>query len=230
MMVNAPKRPGAKDPPADAAAAPPSIDEPKKRAVPKTIAMTPPQHQAPQSVVAPGSGSGLGNAAPNSVIAPSGGGAGAAPQSVIAPSGHGGAFGGGAPNSYVASQGVYGGAAPGSVPPGALGQQFQQHAPMQQAPHSAYGQPSQQHASQQHAPQPLAPYQQPPAAAYPPPQWGAAPPSYGFQYAPGSRVQVTWSNGQRYPATVSQINGLQCLVVFPDGQQHWVQLQYLTPG
>jgi hypothetical protein len=53
---------------------------------------------------------------------------------------------------------------------------------------------------------------------------------YGFGYAPGSRVTVTWSNGQRYPGTVTQMNGGQCLVVFPDGQHHWVDMQYLAPG
>ena len=91
--------------------------------------------------------------------------------------------------------------------------------------------------------QPGAPYNA--APAYPqqpagPGGWGwnhgpmpAAPPpmvQYPFGYAPGSRVQVTWSNGQRYPATVSQVSGTQCLVVFPDGQQHWVEMQYLSPS
>jgi len=54
--------------------------------------------------------------------------------------------------------------------------------------------------------------------------------SYPFGYSPGSRVQVTWSNGQRYPATVSQVSGSQCLVVFPDGQQHWVEMMYISPS
>lgn len=60
------------------------------------------------------------------------------------------------------------------------------------------------------------------------PKGGASPYAYG--YVPGARVQVTWSNGQRYPATVSQVTGTQCLVVFPDGQQHWVEMHYLSPG
>lgn len=85
-------------------------------------------------------------------------------------------------------------------------------------------------------PSPYAQQQQPGAAGwgYPahamgqPPQAAAYP--YSFGYMPGSRVQVTWSNGQRYPATVSQVSGSQCLVVFPDGQQHWVDMQYLSPG
>jgi hypothetical protein len=58
----------------------------------------------------------------------------------------------------------------------------------------------------------------------------AQPYGYGYGFAPGSRVHVTWSNGQRYPATVSQVSGSQCLVVFPDGQQHWVEMQYLSLG
>ena len=70
----------------------------------------------------------------------------------------------------------------------------------------------------------------PPAPAPPPPP--APPPGYGygFAYVPGSRVTVTWSNGQRYPGTVTQITGNQCLVVFPDGQHHWVEMQYVAPG
>jgi hypothetical protein len=61
--------------------------------------------------------------------------------------------------------------------------------------------------------------------------WGYKPPApYGFTYSPGSRVQVTWSNGQRYPATVSQVQGSQCLVVFPDGQQHWIDVQFISPA
>jgi hypothetical protein len=78
----------------------------------------------------------------------------------------------------------------------------------------------------QHA-APAAPYMPAsPAAPMPP---GAAL-GYGFGYAPGSRVTVTWSNGQRYPGTIQQVSGSQCLVVFPDGQQHWVEMQYLAPA
>jgi hypothetical protein len=43
-------------------------------------------------------------------------------------------------------------------------------------------------------------------------------------------VNVTWSNGQRYPGTVQQVSGSQCLVVFPDGQHHWVEMQYVAPA
>jgi hypothetical protein len=53
---------------------------------------------------------------------------------------------------------------------------------------------------------------------------------YVFGYVPGSRVTVTWSNGQRYPGTVAQVSGSQCLVAFPDGQHHWVDMQYVAPA
>lgn len=67
------------------------------------------------------------------------------------------------------------------------------------------------------------------AAAPAQPGWGApAPQAYGF--APGTQVQVTWSNGQRYPGTVQQTSGTQVLVLFPDGQQHWVEMHYVTAG
>lgn len=56
------------------------------------------------------------------------------------------------------------------------------------------------------------------------------PGGYGFAYASGSRVHVTWSNGHRYPGTVQQVSGWQCLVVFADGQQHWVAMQYMAPA
>jgi hypothetical protein len=69
------------------------------------------------------------------------------------------------------------------------------------------------------------PYQAP--AMQPPQQ----PMGYGgFGYSPGARVNVTWSNGQRYPGTVQQTSGTQCLVAFPDGQQHWVDMQYVAPA
>jgi hypothetical protein len=73
----------------------------------------------------------------------------------------------------------------------------------------------------------------PPASPPMPPAAPYAPPSYGYQtfgYVPGSRVLVTWSTGQRYPATIQQVTGTQCLVLFPDGQQHWVEMQYVAPG
>lgn len=88
-------------------------------------------------------------------------------------------------------------------------------------------------------PQLVHPYVAPAAPAMPAPSAPPAgplpqPPPFGysapFGYAPGSRVTVTWSNGQRYPGTVQQVSGSQCLVVFPDGQQHWVEMQYVAPA
>lgn len=60
--------------------------------------------------------------------------------------------------------------------------------------------------------------------------WGWNAPSRGYAFTPGAHVQVTWSNGQRYPAVVVQVSGAQCLVVFPDGQQHWVETHFLSGG
>lgn len=72
-----------------------------------------------------------------------------------------------------------------------------------------------------------APSQQAPSG---PGGWGWNAPSRGYAFTPGAHVQVTWSNGQRYPAVVVQVSGAQCLVVFPDGQQHWVETHFLGAG
>jgi hypothetical protein len=55
-----------------------------------------------------------------------------------------------------------------------------------------------------------------------------APPSRGF--GPGALVLVKWADGNRYPGTVLQVAGTQLLVSFPDGQQHWVDMKYVSPG
>jgi hypothetical protein len=44
----------------------------------------------------------------------------------------------------------------------------------------------------------------------------------------GASVLVLWGNGQRYRGTVQNLQGTRALVIFPDGQQHWVETQYLT--
>ncbi len=49
-------------------------------------------------------------------------------------------------------------------------------------------------------------------------------------YSPGVMVLVQWSNGNRYPGTVLQASGSQVLVSFPNGQQHWVDVKYVTTG
>jgi hypothetical protein len=48
--------------------------------------------------------------------------------------------------------------------------------------------------------------------------------------APGLAVSVTWANGQRYRGTIVQLMGTRVLVVFPDGQQHWVEMSYISPA
>ncbi len=45
------------------------------------------------------------------------------------------------------------------------------------------------------------------------------------RFAEGARVDVVWSDGQRYPATV-RTSG--CLVRFDDGQEHWIPLESLA--
>jgi hypothetical protein len=66
---------------------------------------------------------------------------------------------------------------------------------------------------------------------YGPPPFGAPqPPPVPMGFAPGSRVLVQWADGNRYPATVQQAANGQCLVVFPDGQQRWVEMRYLSGG
>ncbi|MBK8258464.1 MAG: hypothetical protein IPK82_38120 [Polyangiaceae bacterium] len=46
----------------------------------------------------------------------------------------------------------------------------------------------------------------------------------------GRRVLVQWNDGNRYPATIIQVNGPQMQVVFPNGQNMWVEARFLTPA
>jgi hypothetical protein len=130
-------------------------------------------------------------------------------------------------------------ASPYAPPPPPLAHPPQQTAPMQpQPPVQPPAQPWSPAAAPYGNPQaPQAPQAMPyaqPAPYAPPPMAAPAPAPYafggGFAYVPGSRVTVTWSNGGRYPGTVQQVSGTQCLVVFPDGQQHWVEMQYVAPA
>ncbi len=68
----------------------------------------------------------------------------------------------------------------------------------------------------------------PPAASpaihrTPPPP---APPPLG----PGAVVSVRWADGNRYQGKVLQASGQQALVAFSNGAQHWIDMQYLSPG
>lgn len=69
-----------------------------------------------------------------------------------------------------------------------------------------------------------APPQQPP--------WNATPNPIVPQanLHPGTMVLVYWANGQRYHGTVLQASGTQVLVAFPNGQQHWVDMRYVSTG
>jgi hypothetical protein len=93
--------------------------------------------------------------------------------------------------------------------PNAYGQQQQPYGGQ-----TPYGMPQQQQPQQGAVPYPGAPPYGPPPAAF----------------GPGARVYVQWADGNKYPATVTQSSGNQCLVMFPDGQQRWVEMQYLTTG
>jgi len=47
-------------------------------------------------------------------------------------------------------------------------------------------------------------------------------------FVPQMRVLVLWSDGNRYPGIVTHVNDRHCLISFGDGQQRWVEMQYLT--
>jgi hypothetical protein len=71
------------------------------------------------------------------------------------------------------------------------------------------------------------PQPRPPVYEAPPdPQRAPPPPPFG----PGSAVLVLWGDGQRYPGKVMQASGQQALVVFPNGAQHWIDLQWISVG
>jgi hypothetical protein len=47
----------------------------------------------------------------------------------------------------------------------------------------------------------------------------------------GRKVLVAWSDGNKYPGNITQLNGnTHCEIVFPDGRKMWVENQYLTPA
>jgi hypothetical protein len=43
-------------------------------------------------------------------------------------------------------------------------------------------------------------------------------------------VTLLWSDGNRYPATVVQVHENQVLCAMENGQQQWVESQYLAPA
>ena len=52
----------------------------------------------------------------------------------------------------------------------------------------------------------------------------------GSPLVPGRQVLVQWSDGNKYPATLTQNNGPQSQVTFPDGRQIWIESRFLTPS
>ena len=232
VMPSAPGRPLPTPAPQEAAASP-------KKAPPRTVAMSfggaLPGGAAPNTTpggVASSPPQGIGvPAQPPSVVQPSV----APPGNPVMP--HGAMAQTNAPHQMPPGAIQPAGPHPGVAQPGGFQPHPQGALHAQPQPQSAMGQPPMAHPGAPYNAAP--PYPQQPPAPVGPGGWGwhagmpaAQPPmvQYPFGYAPGSRVQVTWSNGQRYPATVSQVSGTQCLVVFPDGQQHWVEMQYLSPS
>lgn len=49
-------------------------------------------------------------------------------------------------------------------------------------------------------------------------------------FAVGTRVMVTWSDGNRYPGTVAAVGQNQYLVAMSNGQQHWIPSNYVAAG
>lgn len=89
-------------------------------------------------------------------------------------------------------------------------------------PPAAYGAP---------APQPAPPAWSQPTQPGPhgaPPPYGAPPPQPNAVRV-GARVFVEWGDGNRYPGTVQQCAPGQCLVLFQDGQQRWVDARRVIP-
>lgn len=64
-----------------------------------------------------------------------------------------------------------------------------------------------------------------PPPGYPP---YAPPAPYVPAFVVGAHVLVLWADGNRYPGIVQKVAPAQCLISFPDGQQRWVEHQYLT--
>ena len=104
-------------------------------------------------------------------------------------------------------------------------QQQAQYGAAPQQPPMAQGMAPQGVASQgAAAPQAAFGAQQAPGQALPQPGGQGSPVHFG----PGAQVLVQWSDGNRYPGMVQQVNGAQCLVSFPDGRQVWVDARYLS--
>ena len=107
-----------------------------------------------------------------------------------------------------------------------------------------HGQPQQAYPQQQPQPQQQQPQQPYPQQPYPQSagaQIGSALNAFGNAFGAlvesavggfsvGSRVLVQWSDGKRYPGTVTASQGGQVEVAFPDGRRVWVAQAYVSFG
>jgi hypothetical protein len=78
--------------------------------------------------------------------------------------------------------------------------------------------------------QPQQPQQRAPAAPQPQARPQHAAPVATHPFVPGTLVLVYWADGNRYPGTVVQAAPQHVYVVFPNGQQHWIDVRYVTSG
>jgi hypothetical protein len=104
---------------------------------------------------------------------------------------------------------------PSNPPPS---QQQAQRPPQAQHPPQPQPQPR---------PNPAAPAREPSRSSteYAPPL-----PMATHSFGPGALVLVYWADGNRYPGTVVQAAPNHVYVVFPNGQQHWIDVRYVTSG
>jgi hypothetical protein len=65
----------------------------------------------------------------------------------------------------------------------------------------------------------------PPSAEWTIPEKDPVPPPPP-SFVAGDPVDVRWADGNKYPATV---RAMGCLVQFPDGQEHWIPIESITP-
>jgi hypothetical protein len=80
-------------------------------------------------------------------------------------------------------------------------------------------------------PRPVQIHTQAPAAAAPAaaaPQAQGQPAAQAAPFSAGDTVLVQWSDGNRYPARVTQVASGQAHVQFPNGQELWVELRWLS--
>jgi hypothetical protein len=101
----------------------------------------------------------------------------------------------------------------------------------QPAQPQGYGQPAQPQGYGQPAqPQGYGQPAQPQGYGQPAQPQGYGPPPAQGGFAPGAHVLVVWQDGNRYPATVVQMQNGHYLCAMQDGQQHWVPPTNVVPA